>query len=241
MKLQAPDPPIAIALDTPDAEPALGIVDRFAGRVPIFKVGLELFCAEGPRIVDEIRQRGAGVFLDLKVNDIPKQAFGAVRSAARRGVSFLTVHGNGGRAMVRAAVEAASGTGTSILVVSVLTSLDGSELREIGVHRGVPAQVGAMAEMAEGEGAHGLVLGSGEVAAVRDRHPDLFLVTPGIRLGGADGGDQRRVGTPRQAAAAGADLLVVGRALTGADDADGALAEILREVSEGRADSRALT
>lgn len=231
------EPPICIALDVSDLASATVLVDRLSGEVPVFKVGLELFAAEGPRAVSEIRRRGAEVFLDLKVNDIPKQAAGAVRSAAAHGVAYLTVHGNGGRDMVRAAADAAAGDGPVILVVSVLTSLDDEALRDVGVERTAEEQVAAMAELASGEGAPGLVLGAGEVPAVRDRYPELFLVTPGIRPAATEAGDQRRTGTPAAAVRAGADLLVLGRAVTDADDPVAALRGVLGEIERARVDS----
>lgn len=228
------EPPLAIALDTDDLSSAMRIVDRFVGKVPVFKVGLELFSSEGPRVLEEIRGRGADVFLDLKINDIPKQAAGAVRAAARRDVRYLTVHSNGGRAMVRATAETAAGSPTTILVVSVLTSLDDAAVNDVGIGRSVAEQVEAMARLATDEGALGLVLASSEVASVRRNHPDLLLVTPGVRPSAAAAGDQKRIGTPGATVAAGADLLVIGRAVSDAPDPDEALRAIVREIDEAR-------
>jgi orotidine-5'-phosphate decarboxylase len=235
------EPPVCIALDVGDLAAAEAIVDKLGGLVPVFKVGLELFTAAGPRAVEAVLSRRAEVFLDLKVNDIPQQAAGAVRAAADIGVSYLTVHSNAGRATVRAATDASQEDGPKILVVSVLTSLDDEGLREVGVERPTGDQVAAMARLASDEGAPGLVLGAGEVESVRRTHPGLFLVTPGIRPAAADVADQRRVGTPGAAVAAGADMLVVGRPVTGATDPAGALEAILREIAEarGRAVSKA--
>ena len=238
------EPPICIALDVPDLESALRSVDALSGMVPVFKVGLELFTAAGPEAVRAVRDRGCDVFLDLKINDIPKQAAGAVRSATEIGVRYITAHGNGGRAMVRAAVEAADEERITVLVVSVLTSLDDPDLREIGVDRSAADQVQAMAALAADEGAPGLVLGAREVAAVRSSYPDLFLVTPGIRPVTAEVGDQRRIGTPGAAIAAGADLLVLGRAVTDAPDPASALEAITREIAqakEGRGERQEVT
>ncbi len=230
--LKALDPPVCVALDVPDLGSALRIVDSLEGAVPVYKVGLELFSAAGPAAVEAIRARGAEVFLDLKVNDIPKQTSGAVRAAAGIDVAYLTVHSNAGRATIRAAVEAAEGGRPLILVVSVLTSLDDDDLRDVGVDRGCTDQVAAMARLAEAEGAPGLVLGAGEVVSVRSDHPDLFLVTPGIRPLAVDAADQRRIGTPGAAVSAGADLLVLGRAVTAAADPVGALRSILDEIAK---------
>lgn len=229
-----PEPPICVALDVPDLPSALSIVERFRSTVPVFKVGLELFCSEGPKAVREVRARGVDVFLDLKINDIPRQAVGAVRAAGKIGASFLTVHSNGGRAMVRSAVEAAAGGPTTILVVSVLTSLDDDAVRELGFGRSMSEQVESMAELAEEEGAPGVVLASTEVAAVRRRHGDLLLVAPGIRPASTEVGDQKRIGTPGATVAAGADLLVLGRAVTDAADPVHALGAIVREIDDAR-------
>ncbi len=230
-----PDPPICVALDVPDLATALRCVDALKGAVPVFKVGLELFTAAGPDAVRAIRDRGCDVFLDLKVNDIPKQAAGAVRSAAAIGVGYITVHGNGGRTMVRAAVDAAGSERIAVLVVSVLTSLDDGDLRDIGVQRSITAQVEAMADLADDVGAPGLVLGAGEVASVRSAHSALFLVTPGIRPATTAVGDQRRVSTPGAAITAGADMLVLGRAVTDAPDPRWALDAITTEIADARA------
>ncbi len=225
------EPPVCVALDVRDGAKATAIVDRLRGSVPIFKVGLELFTAQGPRIVEDVRARDVEVFLDLKVNDIPHQVQGAVRAAQDMGVAYLTVHANAGRATVDAAVEAAAGA-PNILVVSVLTSLDELELHEIGVERALSTQVLAMADLAVRSGAPGLVLSPKEVAGVRAAHDNLFLVTPGIRPDSADVGDQKRIGTPFAAVAAGSDLLVIGRPVTAAPDPAAALQAILDEIAD---------
>ncbi|MGH2759310.1 MAG: orotidine-5'-phosphate decarboxylase [Actinomycetota bacterium] len=226
------EPPVCVALDARDLAGAMAVVEGLGSSVSVFKVGLELFAAQGPRVVEEILSRGAEVFLDLKVNDIPNQAAGAVRAARDIGVGYLTVHGNAGRASVEAAVEAAEGGSPKILVVSVLTSLDEPALKETGVSRPVSAQVQAMADLAVDTGAPGLVLSAKEVGAVREEHDDLFLVTPGIRPAASEAGDQKRVGTPSAAVAAGADLLVIGRPITAAADPAAALRAILDEIAQ---------
>lgn len=231
------EPALCVALDAPELTEATRLVDALAATISVFKVGLELFCAAGPAAVREVRARGVEVFLDMKINDIPKQASGAVRSAAASGASYVTVHANGGRAMVEAAVEAA-GDAIRVLVVSVLTSLDDPALREIGIQRPVGEQVEAMAELAASAGAPGLVLSPREVAAVRKRRPELFLVTPGIRPADAAAGDQRRTGTPGAAVADGADLLVVGRPITASDDPVGSARAILDEIDAVRGPQR---
>jgi orotidine-5'-phosphate decarboxylase len=224
------DPPICVALDTADLDEARRTIDALTDVVPVFKVGLELFCAHGPRAVAEVLDRGADVFLDMKINDIPKQAAGAVRAAQRIGAGYLTIHSGGGRAMVRAAVDAAGDVGPKLLVVTALTSLDDAALHDVGVSRSASEQVDAMARLAADEGAPGLVLSAAEVGRVRAAHPDLFLLTPGIRPATVALGDQKRVGTPAQAVGAGADLIVLGRAVSQAPDPVVATRRILDEI-----------
>ena len=231
------DPPICVALDTRDLDEVRRTLDALAEIVPVFKVGLELFTAHGPPAVREVLDRGADVFLDMKINDIPKQASGAVRAAQHIGAGYLTIHSGGGRAMVRAAVEAASDAGPKLLVVTALTSLDDAALHELGVTRGTSEQVDAMARLAADEGAPGLVLSAAEVGRVRAAHPDLFLLTPGIRPADTALGDQKRVGTPAQAVAAGADLIVLGRAVSQAPDPVAATRRILDEIAAVRVPS----
>lgn len=229
------NPRLCVALDAPGLDEAARMIAPLEGSVEVFKVGLELFCSAGPDALGLVLDRGKQVFLDLKVNDIPNQAAGAVTAAGRAGVHFLTVHGNAGRATLRAAVDARGERGPKLLVVSVLTSLDSPELAEVGVTRSVAEQVDAMAELATEEGADGLVLSAREVSRVRPAHPGLILVTPGIRPASSEISDQRRVATPGAAAAAGADMLVVGRPITAAADPAAAAQEILDEI--GRASS----
>lgn len=227
------EPPAAVALDVPDLESARRLLDATAGLVPAYKVGLELFTAEGPAAVREAQARGADVFLDLKLNDIPKTVAGGVRSAVKLGARFLTVHSGAGTAAVRAAVEEAADR-LAILVVSVLTSLGDDDLAELGVRRSAPDQVDAMADLAEAAGAPGLVLAAGEAARVRAAHPDLFLVTPGIRPASLNGDDQRRTGTPAAAIAAGSDMLVLARAACDVPDPRAALLDILDQIKGAR-------
>lgn len=227
------DPPAAVALDVPDIEAARRLLDATAGLVRLYKVGLELFTAEGPRAVHQVQERGADVFLDLKVNDIPKTVAGAVRSAVKIGATFLTVHSNAGAEAVHAAVEEAAGR-LHVLVVSVLTSLDDAVLADLGVSRSAADQVDAMARLASEAGADGLVLGAGEAARVRSGHPELFLVTPGIRPASLNGDDQRRTGTPAAAIAAGSDLLVLARAACDVPDPRAAVVGILEQIAGAR-------
>lgn len=206
-----------IALDVPSLAAAKDLIARLGPEADFFKVGLELFTAEGPRVVEWLRREGKRVFLDLKLYDIPNTVRGAARSARAMGVSLLTVHGYGGAAMVDAAVEGA-GAETGILVVTVLTSFDAAALG-VTLGRDVPemgAEVLRLAQLADAAGAHGIVCSGHEVRAVRGSYPRLKPLVPGIRLSGGAAHDQARVATPEGAAADGAAYLVLGRAVTAA-------------------------
>jgi orotidine-5'-phosphate decarboxylase len=217
-----------IALDVPTMDAARALCDRLGPAADYVKVGLELYTAEGPRVVEWLHGQGKRVFLDLKLHDIPNTVKGAARSAASMGVSLLTVHGYGGAAMVEAAVEGA-GERTGILVVTVLTSFDA---RALGVALGRPvdemgAEVTRLAAVASVARAHGVVCSGHEVAAVRSSYPALRPLVPGIRLEGGAAHDQSRVTTPERAAADGAAYLILGRAVTAAEDPPKALESVL--------------
>lgn len=218
--------PIAVALDAPNLE----IASRWAGlvtpHVSTVKIGLELYLRYGPEVVASIRgASGVKIFLDLKLHDIPATVASAVRAVTRLRPQLITVHAAGGPAMIRAAVEAASGT--PIAAVTALTSLSGEDLDRIGVPGGIADWVLRLAALAVEAGASGLVCSPREVAAVRDEvGPGITLITPGVRPAGADTHDQARVATPEEALSAGADLLVIGRAITGAPDPGAAAAAI---------------
>jgi orotidine-5'-phosphate decarboxylase len=226
-------PPVCVALDFPTLDEAKRTIDLLADRVRVFKVGLQLFTAAGPAAVEAVHAAGRDVFLDLKVHDIPNTAAGAVRAAADIGVRFLTIHASGGRDMLRAALDATPDGRPHLLVVTVVTSLDDDALHETGVERGISDQVDAMAALAVAEGAPGLVLGASEVARVREAYPELFLLVPGIRpawAGATD--DQKLVGTPGATVADGADLIVLGRAVTAAADSLDALDRVIDEIEQ---------
>ena len=218
--------PIAVALDAPNLE----IASRWAGlvtpHVSTVKIGLELYLRYGPEVVASIRgASGVQIFLDLKLHDIPATVASAVRAVARLRPQLITVHAAGGPAMIRAAVEAAPGT--PIAAVTALTSLSGEDLDRIGVPGGTADWVLRLAALAVDAGASGLVCSPREVAAVRDEvGPAITLITPGVRPAGTDTHDQARVATPEEALSAGADLLVIGRAITGAPDPGAAAAAI---------------
>jgi len=226
---------IIVALDTDSPDSALTIVQSLAGEVGMFKVGMELFPRGGPDLVRRIRAAGADVFLDLKFHDIPNTVGGAVRTAAALGVRFATVHASGGKEMLARAAEAARGTGTTVLAVTVLTSLDDSDLSEIGFSSSAADMVLRLARMAMQEGIGGFVCSAREVPAVRKLvGKQAVLVTPGVRLPGDAVLDQKRVVTPFEAMRNGADYLVVGRPITKAADPAGAARRFADDMRSGR-------
>ena len=225
---------LAVALDTSEREEILRLGRALRGRVGMAKVGLEAFTAHGPALVAEVGELGMPVFLDLKLHDIPNTVERAARNAARLGVAMLTVHASGGEAMLRAAVAGAASAERppAVLAVTVLTSLDDATLMGLGIPGGAADRVAAWAALAQRCGCAGIVCSPQEAAALRSAlGPNLLLVTPGVRPSGESSGDQRRVATPREAVAAGADLLVVGRPITAATDPVAAAEAILAEMA----------
>lgn len=226
---------LAVALDVPSLAEARSLAERLAGRVGVFKVGLELFVAHGPEALAAARSGGQQVFLDLKIHDIPRTAAAAMRSAARLGVRFVTLHALGGPAMIRAAREAAEEFGDArpqLLAVTVLTSHDAGELARIGLSAAPTEEVPRLARMALDAGADGLVASAQEARVLRDlAGPVAHLVTPGIRPAGSASGDQKRVCTPADAIRDGASLLVIGRPIVKAEDPRAAADAILEEMA----------
>jgi orotidine-5'-phosphate decarboxylase len=221
---------LIVALDVPAADDALRLVDRLAGRVGLFKIGSQLFTAAGPEIVRAIVARNQKVFLDVKYHDIPNTVAAAVKSASCLGVSLLTLHGLGGRAMLEAAARARAG-GVRLLAVTVLTSHDEASLAEVGLSGPLSDSVRRLARLARDAGSDGVVASPHEVGLIREACGQGFLiVTPGIRPAGAQAGDQARLATPAAALTAGADYLVVGRPITEAADPAGAADAIVREM-----------
>jgi len=226
---------LIVALDFPSAASALQVVDRLEGRVSWFKVGLELYLAAGPSIVDTLRNRGFQIFVDLKLHDIPNTVAGAVHSLAAHGASLLTVHASGGRPMLLAAVEAAAHNpdGPGILAVTVLTSMDSEQLAQTGVPGAIGPQVQRLAELAASAGVAGMVCSPLEVAQLRSTlGNEPLLVVPGIRPTGASADDQSRIATPSSAISDGASHLVVGRPIAQAPDPAAAAAAILHQIEE---------
>ena len=223
--------PIAVALDAPDAETAARWAAAVTPHVAVVKIGLELFCTAGPSIVRSVRgASGTGLFLDLKLHDIPNTVAGAARSVARLKTTYLTVHALGGAEMVKAAVLGAEGV--TIAAVTVLTSADDATLDAVGLAGPSLDAVRRLSVLAVGAGAGALVCSPHEVAAVRaEVGPDVVLITPGVRPAGSAAQDQVRVATPERALADGADLLVIGRPITGAADPGAAAARIAAGLS----------
>lgn len=223
---------VAVALDTGDWTSFRRWCRVFGPRVGVLKVGLEAFIRWGPPAVEEALQGANAVFLDLKLHDIPNTVAGAVRAVCALGVRYLTVHAGGGPAMLEAAVDAAEGK-VRLLGVTLLTHLDSPALSALDLPGEPGERVSRWASMAHRSGCDGIVCSPREAAAMRAAHPrPFFLVTPGIRPAGTAAEDQRRVATPAEARRDGADLLVIGRPLTRADDPAKALESLARELAE---------
>ena len=225
---------LIVALDFPEAQRAWSLVERLDGQCRWFKVGLELFLAEGESIVHTLREHGFQVFLDLKLHDIPNTVASAVRSVSRCGASLLTVHASGGGTMLAAASEAAASLPDPpmLLAVTVLTSMNADELTDIGVEGSVEEQVLRLGRVAVAAGIPGLVCSPEELAHLRGEFGSgLLLVVPGIRSMGSERGDQSRVATAAAAIAGGASKLVVGRPITRTANPAAAFEAVLAEIA----------
>ncbi len=223
---------LIIALDVRNATEAQALVQKIGGGAVFYKVGLQLFVAEGPRFVRDLVNSGKKVFLDLKFHDIPNTAAGAVKSAAELGASLLTIHAAGGTKMMAAAVEAAGKTGAKILAVTMLTSIAEAEIKELALSGCVEDRVLTLAELAKNSGCHGVVASPREASQIRKVvGGEMLIVTPGIRPAGEAAGDQARISTPADALRAGATHLVVGRPITEAPDPAAAAQAILKEMA----------
>ncbi len=227
--------PIIVALDVPEAGTALNLAGQLAPAVGAFKIGSELFTSAGPDIVSRLRATGAAVFLDLKFHDIPNTVAKAVAAATRLDVQMLTIHTGGGLEMMQAAEQSAQQTALQsgrnaplVLGVTVLTSLDGHGLSEVGLEANVGRQVQRLAELAAKAGLRGLVCSPLEIAALRQSLPaKMQLITPGIRTGAEKSDDQKRTLSPREAIEAGANWLVIGRPIYAAENPRAAAERIL--------------
>jgi len=222
-----------LPLDVPSLSAASEWIERLKGEVGVFKVGLELFTAAGPAALARVHQSGADCFLDLKLHDIPKTMACAARTAADLGVRYLTLHASAGPRALATTAEAIRGTNTQLLAVSVLTSLDDSELDAVGLAGPVAEAVTRLARLAADAGIQGLVCSARECEPLRQAlGPEPLLVVPGIRPTGSAPDDQRRVATPAEAVTWGADLLVVGRPIRDADDPARAARAIVHEIAQ---------
>jgi len=224
-----------VALDFPDSERAMTLVQTLDEKCRFYKVGSELFTAEGPAVIQWLRDFGCDVFLDLKFHDIPNTVAGAMRRVAGMGVRLATVHASGGAKMLEAAVESA-GSSCGVLAVTILTSLDDAMLGDTWGRSGarVEDEVLRLAEMAKSAGAHGIVCSGHETARVRASHGDaLKLLVPGIRLPGDAAQDQTRIVAPAEASRAGATYVVLGRTVTAAADPRKAMEAVSAELSGG--------
>lgn len=221
---------LIVALDVSSSAEVQKLMGPIGESVETYKVGMQLYTAVGPQIVRDLIAAGKKVFLDLKYNDIPNTVSAAVREAARLGVAMLTVHASGGSKMLRAATEAKDSL--KILAVTVLTSMDEEGVRQVGVRDGIEDQVLRLARLALDAGCDGVVSSAQEVKFLRAKLGDGFLiVTPGVRPAGTAHGDQARVVTPREAIAAGATHIVVGRPITAAADPAREAEKIVKEIA----------
>lgn len=243
-----PDPVnLIVALDVDDPGRADAIVQQLDPTLTRLKVGKQLFTLAGPGYVERLQQRGFDVFLDLKFHDIPNTVAGAVAAAASLGVWMVNVHASGGPRMLDAARNAVArmnpvgggSGGTRLIAVTVLTSHTEEDLRSVGIAATPDEQVERLVALTLAAGIDGVVCSARECQALRKRVPDGFLlVTPGIRPAGSDAGDQRRVLSPSEAIAAGADHLVIGRPITDAADPAAALRACADDVHAARAGNR---
>ena len=229
---------VIVALDYPDAAPALEFAQRVSPDDCRLKIGKELFTATGPALVETLVKQGFDIFLDLKFHDIPNTVAGACKAAARLGVWMMNVHASGGSAMMEAARQAV-GDGAhrpKLIAVTLLTSMGEREISEVGIVGDAAVAVGRLARLAQSSGLDGVVCSAQEAAMLRKAcGPQFCLVTPGIRPADASADDQHRVMTPAAAISAGADYLVIGRPVTQSRDPVATLAAINREVGGGTA------
>ena len=227
---------LVIALDVPDRAAALEVVEELSGLAGMFKIGSQLFTAEGPALVREIVAKGQRVFLDLKFHDIPNTVAAAARSAAGLGVSIFNVHGIGGAEMMRAAANAVSsfepGRRPQVLAVTVLTSMTSASLGEIGIAGDAGSQVIRLGLLARESGLDGVVASPQEISLIRERvaADNFIIVTPGVRPAWSESGDQKRIATPAEARRLGADYIVIGRPILASANRREAARRVLEEM-----------
>lgn len=226
---------LIVALDLPELDDALALVDRLDDAVDRYKVGAPLYTRVGPEVVRELDDRGKGVFLDLKYLDIPSTVAGAVEAAAELGVEMLTLHASGGAGMLREARDAVGLDGPRLLGVTLLTSMNVAEVEQIWGRElsSLREDVFRLATVAAESGLDGVVASALETETLRRRHgPDFLIVTPGIRPAGSAMSDQVRIATPGDAVRAGSDFLVVGRPILHADEPETVVAQLLDEMRD---------
>ena len=222
---------LMVALDVPELNVALELVDRLGDQVEWYKVGKQLFTHYGPVVLKELKSRGRNVFLDMKFHDIPNTVAQAIRSAALIGADIINVHASGGPAMLAAAAEAGRETGKTVIAVTVLTSMDAEQLQALGILATPAEQVLRLARLTQAAGLPGVVCSALELPMLRREFGSDFLtLVPGIRPAGAAAGDQKRIMTPAQAAAAGANYIIVGRPIVAAPDPATAAQAVLAEL-----------
>jgi orotidine-5'-phosphate decarboxylase len=228
--------PVFCAIDTPDVATALSLASKLGGLIGGLKLGLEFYLANGTEGYRQLADAGLPVFLDVKLHDIPNTVMGAVHSLLPLKPAFMTIHTSGGAAMMRAAAEAAVKGGPGrpkLLGVTVLTSLDASDLKDVGQDVDIAQQVKRLALLAKASGLDGVICSPAETAMLREAcGPDFVLMVPGIRPSWAAANDQKRITTPRDAMAAGATLLVIGRPITAAADPAEAARRIMEEIGK---------
>jgi len=237
--IQTPKDRLVVALDVSERDAALRLVERLAGFVGMFKIGSQLFTAEGPQLVREIVRTGERVFLDLKFHDIPNTVAGAVESSARLGVSILNVHTLGGSEMMRAAAHAVGDRGLlwitrpAVLGVTVLTSMDKSDLADVGITSDLRGEVVRLAALARDSGLDGIVASPHEIRLIREciTAENFIILTPGIRPAWTANSDQKRIAAPAAAIRDGADFIVIGRPITDSRDPQAAAQRILDEIA----------
>ena len=213
-------PKMIVALDVPNVEAMRSTLACMPDSIEWYKVGLELFCSEGPSVLVPLQEQNKSIFLDLKLHDIPRTVGNAVKTAAEHGVNLMTVHAVGGRAMLEEASEAAASCACppKLVAVTTLTRLNQDDFSDLGVNRTLEEQALALGELAIRSGIDGLVTSAHEAHALRKAFPEALLVTPGIRMPSGDVGDQKRVATPSFAIKQGATHLVIGRPIVQATD-----------------------
>lgn len=228
---------IYVAIDTPDLDRAIAIAEAVREHAGGLKLGLEFFSAHGPEGIRRVATLGLPVFLDLKLHDIPNTVAKAVEALAPLEPAILTVHAAGGHEMMSAAKRSAPAI-TKVVAVTLLTSLDEGDLRDLGIDGPPASHVARLAGLARGSGVDGIVCSGAEVAEAKASWPNGFFVVPGIRAAGADAGDQKRVVTPAEALQDGASVLVIGRSVTGSLEPRRAIMEIAAGLSQMPAKAR---